>query len=72
VHGPRGLDGVRLAAAHLEAVVRDGALDEQPEGLSSERLKEEYTAQCRRRSSTRDLEVPRAGEDDTALHDVVV
>ena len=69
----RGLDSVRLAAAHLEAAVRDRALDEQARCLEGERLQEVHAVQARRAERrTRHLEVARAGEDDAAVHDVVV
>ena len=64
-------DGVGLAAAHLEAAVRDRALDEQAGRLDRERLQKVHATQCRRRCCTRHLEVARAREDDAALHDVV-
>ena len=71
VHRQCGLNGFGLAAANLEAAVRDCALDEQIGRLDGERLKEEDATKscpCRR---TRHLEVARAREDDAALHDVV-
>ena len=71
VHRQRGLNGLGLATANLEAAVKDRALDEQIGRLDGERLKEEDAVQCRSESSTRHLEVPRAWEDDAALHDVV-
>ena len=66
-----GLATVGLAAANLEAAVRDGALDEQIGRLDGERLHKVHATQscCRRR--TRHLEVARARKDDAALHDVV-
>jgi hypothetical protein len=67
----RGLNGLGLATANLEAAVKDRALDQQIGRLDGERLKEEDAVQCRSGSSTRHLEVPRAREDDAALHDVV-
>ena len=71
MHRQRGLHGLGLATANLEAAVKDRALDEQIRRLDGERLKEEDAVQCRTDSSTRHLEVRRAWEDDAALHDVV-
>ena len=71
VHCPRGLHSVGLAAGHLKAAVRDRALNQQTRRLDGKRLQEEDAMQCRRRCSTRHLEVARAREDDAALHDVV-
>ena len=68
----RGLGGVRLAAAHLEAAVRDRDLDEETGRLDGERQQQVHAKQSRRSDrSTRHLEVARAREDDAALHDVV-
>ena len=71
VHCLRGLDGIGLATANLEAAVRDCALDEQIGRLHDERLQKVHATQCCRGCRTRHLEVARAREDDAALHDVV-
>ena len=69
---PRGLDGVGLAAAHLEAAAGDRALDEQAGRLDSERLQEVRTMQCRGlHRSTRHLEEARAREEDAALNHMI-
>ena len=68
----RALNGVGLAAAHLKAALRDRAFHHQGRRLHCEWLQEEDAVQrlgsCR---SAAKLEVPRAREDDAALHDVV-
>ena len=45
VHRQRGLNGLGLATANLEAAVKDRALDEQIRRLDGERLKEEDVVQ---------------------------
>ena len=68
----RRLDSVGVAAAHLEAAVRDRALDEHAGRLDGERLQEEHVVQCHRADcSTHHLEVARAWENDAVLHDMV-
>ena len=73
VHRCRGGDCIGLTAAHLEAPVKDRAIDEHARRLDGERLQEENAAKRRRcpDRSARHLEVARAREDDAALHDVV-
>ena len=71
VHRLRGLNGVGLATANLEAAVRGCALDEQIGRLHGERLQKVHATQCCRSRCTRHLEVARAREDDPAVQHMI-
>ena len=61
------------AAAHVEAAVGHGALDVQPIGLDGQRLQEEDAAKALSRGrGMPHLEIARGGENDAALHHVVL
>ena len=62
------------ACSHLKAALGHRALDAQPGGFHSQRLKEEDVAHARRVSfarGTSNLEVAHGWEDHTIVHDVI-